>query len=322
MADPVRGRRRRYILVLMALTALTLATLSERDGDSGPIGAAGRVAHRVVQPVTDAADSVFGPVHDWWHGLWHRGDVVAQNRKLRQELQQALAHTDDQNNAIEQLQKYEQFFNQTYWRSYKAVGATVEADSPGNFESTVTINRGTEAGIRVGMAVVGVRGLIGTIEQTWSGGSKVMLINDPNFGVAARTLDGHAADAATDGEGVLRLVFNANGQPKHLQPKINVGEAIVTSGGANSSFPPGIPIGPVTDVSVAFDASSVRVAVRSTLDRSSLEIVKVLIWSPGMSVPAAVSTVLATGRTSTHGTTTHGTTSKQGTTTTTTTSGH
>ena len=58
--------------------ALTLATLSERNGDSGPIGAAGRVAHRVVQPVTDAADSVFSPIHDWWHGFWHHGDVVVR----------------------------------------------------------------------------------------------------------------------------------------------------------------------------------------------------------------------------------------------------
>ncbi len=320
MADSVRGRRRRYILVIMALTALTLATLSERNGDSGPIGAAGRVAHRVVQPITDAADSVFSPIHDWWHGLWHHGDIVAENRRLRRELQQALARTDDQNNAINQLQKYELFFNQTYWRNYKSVGATVVDDSPGNYESTVTINRGSEAGIRPNMAVVGARGLIGMIVQTWSGGSKVMLINDPNFGVAARTLDGRAAEGQTDGSGVLRLTFQGNGQPKHLEPRIQLHDEIVTcgTGCAGSSFPPGIPIGFVSDVSVSFDASSVHVAVTPTLDRSSLEEVKVILWTPGSAVPQSVTSALASHvPTNPHSTTT--TTGAGNTTTTTTT---
>jgi len=56
------------------------------------------------------------------------------------------------------------------------------------------------------MAVVGQRGLIGTILQSWTGGSKVELISDPEFGVAARTLvDNLYATAQTDAEGVLRM---------------------------------------------------------------------------------------------------------------------
>ena len=296
MADSVRGRRRRYILVVMALTALTLATLSQRDGDSGPIGAAGGVAHRIVQPVTDAADSAFGPLHDWWHGFWHHGDVVAENRKLREELQQLLAENSDNTDAVEKLRQLEAYFNQTYWRDYKATGATVVGDSPGNNETTVTINRGSEAGIRVGMAVVGLGGLIGTILQTWHGGSKVLLINDPSFGAAVRTLiDNRFGTAATDDDGVLRVTFPANGQPKHLNVHIRVGDEIVTCGCNGSLLPPGIPIGEVNNVSVAFDASSVKVAVTPTLDLPSLQNVKVILWKPGDETPPTVTEKLAKG---------------------------
>ncbi len=294
MADPVRGRRRRYILVLMALTALTLATLDQRNGDTGPIGAAGRAAHSVVQPVTDAADSVFGPIHDWWHGLWHRGDVVAENRQLRQELERALAQNDKNDQALIEDRKYKQFFNQTYWSDYKSTGATLVGDSPGNNETTVIINRGSEAGIREGMAVVGVRGLIGTIVQSWHGGSKVLLINDPSFGVAARTLaDNRYTTAQTDAEGVLRLTFKANGQPKAPDVHIKVGDEIVTCGCNDSRLPPGIPIGQVNDVSMAFDNSSVRVAVTPTLDLASLHAVKVILYTPGTTPPPSVTQALA-----------------------------
>ncbi|HEY3834564.1 MAG TPA: rod shape-determining protein MreC [Acidimicrobiia bacterium] len=318
MADSVRGRRRRYILVVMALTALTLATLSQRDGDSGPIGAAGGVAHRVVQPVTDAADSAFGPLHDWWHGFWHHGDVVSQNRKLREELQQALAENSGKTDAIEKLRELDAFFNQTYWSDYKSTGASVVGDSPGNNETTVTINRGSESGVRVGMAVVGVGGLIGTILQTWHGGSKVLLINDPSFGVGARTLlDDRFGTAATDDEGVLRVTFPANGQPKHLSPKIANGDEIVTCGCYGSLLPPGIPIGQVTNVSVAFDASSVRVAVAPTLDLPSLQYVKVILWKPGDPTQASVTEKLAEG--AAHPTTTTTTTIPGASTTTSTT---
>src|SRR4051812_4029933 len=228
MPDPVRGPRRRYILVLMALTALTLATLSQRQGDSGPIGAAGRAAHRVVQPVTDAADSVFSPIHDWWHGFWHHGDVVAQNRELRRKLEQALATEDAQSNAIAENKRLNEFFKRTYWSDYKTAGATVVGGSTGNNETTVQINAGREAGIRDGMAVVGQRGLIGVIVESWTGGSKVMLVTDPDFGVLARTLsDNLYTTTQTDADGVLRMKFPGNGQPHKIKPKINVGEQIV-----------------------------------------------------------------------------------------------
>ena len=166
------------------------------------------------------------------------------------------------------------------------------------------------------MAVVGPLGLIGTIEQTWSGGSKVLLITDPTFGADVRTLvDNHFATAKTDGEGVLRLTFAANGEPKHLNPRLNVGDEIVTCGCYGSFLPPGIPIGQVTSVNVAFDGSYVSVAVEPTLDRRSLEEVEVILWSPGSLVPPSVRSTLAKRSTTT-------TTGRATTTTTTSAAGH
>jgi rod shape-determining protein MreC len=293
MVDRARGGHRRYILVLMALTAVTLATLSQRDGDRGPIGAAGRVAHQVVQPVSDAANSVFSPVHDWWHALWHRGDVVSENRKLRRELQAETAKVERNEQALEQLPAYKRFFGQTYWSDYTKVGATVVGDSVGNNETTVRINRGTEAGIADGMAVVDPRGLIGQIVQAWHGGAKVLLVTDPSFGVGAQTLVGsHEQIAQTDDEGVLRLTFAGNDRPHDESPSIKVRDEIVTCGCSESHIPPGIPIGPVANVSVSFDGSVIRVAVAPTLDRSSLDMVEVILWKPGATVPPAVTTKL------------------------------
>ncbi len=300
MADLMRGGRRRYILVLMALTALTLATLDQRSGDSGPIGAAGRAAHSIVQPIANGASTVFSPVHDWWHGFWHHGDIVAENRKLRSELENRLADQQQGDDAILLLKQYDKFFNTTYWSDYRSTGATVTDASPGNNETTVTINRGSESGIRTGMAVVGPAGMIGAIADVWHGGSKVTLITDPSFGVAVRTLvDSRVTTAQTDAEGVLRLLFQGNGQPKHPDIVIKVGDRIVTCGCNHSAFPAGIPVGAVTESSRSFDGAYVRVAVMPTLDRKSLEHVKVILWRPGDTTPAKVTQQLAPPRTTT-----------------------
>src|SRR5262249_12811964 len=66
------------------------------------------------------------------------------------------------------------------------IGASVVTFDAGNYDHTVTINRGTEHGIIPDMGVVAPEGLVGVVTKSWNGGSQGQLVNDPGFGAAVQ----------------------------------------------------------------------------------------------------------------------------------------
>jgi rod shape-determining protein MreC len=213
LAVQTHAGRRRYVLVLIVLTALTLATLDKRSGETGPIGTVGRFAHRVVQPFANAADTVFSPVHDWWDGLIHSGHLKSENRTLRHEIAQLEARVRESDTAVLQLQYYRAYFGQGFLDSYNQVGASVVTFDAGNFDHTVTLNRGTEVGIIPDNGVVAPEGLVGVVRKSWRGGAQVQLINDPSFGAAVQ-INNVFGDAVTQNDGTMRVVFSVNRAPR------------------------------------------------------------------------------------------------------------
>ncbi len=284
-----RGSRRRFVLVLMVLTAITLATLDSRSGDSGPIGAAGRVAHRVVQPVSNAANTVFSPVHDWWRGVTNHDDIVAENRKITNQLQTAQAAARAGEDARRDLKRFQDLFRYPYQEQYATVGARVTASNSGNFENQVVINRGTESGIRPNMAVIGPEGLVGRIAVSWQGGSTVVLVSDRDFGVAVRTKEWKQSALAKMGDdGRMSMTFVDDPKFETSTVRVAEGDTMFTCGCESSRFPMGIPVGVIDRAIRTGDKSQVRVRLKSFLDRRSLELVKVITTSPNDPVPPQV----------------------------------
>ena len=300
MAVAGRGSRRRFVLVLMVLTAITLATLNARSGDSGPIGAAGRVAHRVVQPVSNAANTVFSPLHDWWRGLTNRDDIVAENRKLKSQLQSVQADARAGENARRDLRRYQDLFQYPYQEKYATVGARVTASNAGNYENQVVINRGTESGIRPNMAVVGPEGLVGRIARSWPGGSTVVLVSDTDFGVAVRTKEWkQSALAETGDDGRMSMTFADDPKFDKSIVKVAEGDTMYTCGCESSRFPMGIPVGVIDRAMRSGDKSKVTVRLRSFLDRRALELVKVITSTPSDPVPPEVKSAIEPTKTTT-----------------------
>ena len=297
------------MLVLMVLTAITLATLDSRSSDSGPIGAAGRVAHRVVQPVSNAANTVFSPVHDWWRGLTNHDDLVKQNRDLENRLQSARADARAGEDARSELKRFQDLFQYPYQEKYATVGARVTASNAGNFENQVVINRGIESGIRPNMAVVGPEGLVGRIAVAWQGGSTVVLVSDTDFGVAVRAKEWkQSALAETGDDGRMSMTFADDPKLAKTMVQVREGDTMYTCGCESSRFPMGIPVGVIDRATRSGDKSKVTVRLRSFLDRRSLELVKVITTLPNDPVPpdvkASIEPTPTTAATSTSSTTT------------------
>ena len=142
--------------------------------------------------------------------------------------------------------------------------ATVVGKSPNIWYATVTIDAGSNAGVRVDDPVVNGEGLVGKVAQVASDGAQVDLITDSSMGVSARL-------GKSTSTGIVQPKVGEPGDlllqylPSTAQP--NQGEFVVTSGTVSSPddslYPPGLLIGQVTSVNeeTGFKSVNVRPAV-------------------------------------------------------------
>jgi rod shape-determining protein MreC len=153
-------------------------------------------------------------------------------------------------------------------------------NAPNIWYSTVTIDKGESAGVRVNDPVVDGEGLVGKVAQVASDGALVDLITDSSMGVTARI-------GTSNATGLLQPKV---GEPGDLQllylpaNQANVGEYVVTSGTVapppyESLYPPGLLIGQVSSVNE--ESAYESVTVRPFANLHALGIVQVLTSGAG-----------------------------------------
>lgn len=169
-----------------------------------------------------------------------------ENAHLRAEVQSLQARLATQTNAsgeVGQLKKLLSLKQQNLAHQ-KTHSALVIGRAPSDWFNTVTINAGSDAGVRRGDPVLGAGGIAGTVVSVAAHTSRVMLLPDPESSVGARV-------AGSGDAGVL----SGTGKPDSLKLEffsstVNVkrGDVVVTSGLGNTGLPAGLPLGQVMSV--------------------------------------------------------------------------
>jgi rod shape-determining protein MreC len=283
-----RASRRRYVLALLVLTAVTLITLDRRSDDDGALGSLGRVAHTVVGPVERGVAVVFDPVDDWFAGLTDGTSIKRENERLRRELSEL---EDERRRAVAALAENEVLRRELelpVLDDVERVTARVVNRSPGNFEATITIDKGEERGISPNMPVMSSSGLVGKVLESWPGGAKIRLVVDADSAVAVRVLPANVGAVALGrpGTDLLRLDLDSDAQ-------VAAGDEVSTSGLQNSVFPEGISVGRVVRVDAQPAGLGMVVRVEPWVDFDELEYVTVLRWVPGQGPVLATTTTTA-----------------------------
>ncbi len=271
---PVRPNRRRTILILLVLVSITLVTLDTRGGDSGVGARVRNTARDLFAPIQDGVDSVTEPIEDWWDGVTRSGDIKEENRTLRRQLQRARGEVASARASIREIRELKRLAGLTFVGDLGGVTAQIILGSPGNFEATVALDKGTGDGIVVDQPVVSGRGLLGRIARASEKRSTVLLLTDRDSGVSVR-------DAQT---GVLGVI---NGRPDSevqtldlvdAQAQVHVGDQLVTAGTVGGPYPPDIPVGRVTSVRQRPGDLLSRITVELYADAGTTEFVRVLEW--------------------------------------------
>jgi rod shape-determining protein MreC len=302
MARPRSANRRRFVLALIVLTSITLITLDSRSGRSGPLGAAGRAAHTVVSPIGRAVNAIADPVNDWWSGVSDSTRLKRENRSLRRQIAELRGRQQDAETALSANAKLRKVLGlaQSLQSNAAPVPARVVDRSPGNFESTITLDRGTEAGIEEDMAVLAPDGVVGHVVSSWRGGCTVRILTDPDSAIAVRTVEQPGIGIAQGRIGSEELTvadFDATAD-------VHRGNMVVTSDLANSVYPPDLAVGTVTHVDKQTAGLGLVVRIRPYVDFDALDYVLVLRWVPGEGPVVPIATTTTTEPTTTTSTST------------------
>ena len=275
-------RRRRAVLALLVVLSLLLLTAYFGEAPSGRLHAVQRGFLTVVSPIQDGANKALKPVRDlfgWFgdtlHAKSQRDQLLKQVDKLRREL---VADQGEKRTYRELYGMYH--LDQLSVANYGPVTATVVGKSPSIWYSTVWIDKGASAGVRLNDPVVNAEGLVGKVAQVVSDGAVVDLITDSSMGVSARI-------GTSNATGMLKPKV---GDPNNLlleylpaTASAVKGEYVVTSGTVaspdDSLYPPGIVIGQVTSVNEESAYKSVNVHPVANLH--NLDVVQVLTAGSG-----------------------------------------
>jgi rod shape-determining protein MreC len=276
-------RRRRVVLGLLVGVSLILLTAYFGESSSSPLHTVQRGVVEVLSPVQEGASTALKPARDvagWFSDTFASKSRADQLQRKVNSLTAQLARAQAAQLQNRQLSKLVGLDNSLGIDAYKAVAAHVISRDPTLWYATIEIDKGSDDGVRLNNPVIGDGGLVGRISTVDPTVSIVTLITDHSMAVAAQI---------QDSAGDTGVLVPAVGDPNHLLVqdlpqtgpfKESVGQQVVTAGfktgTLQSLYPPGIPIGTISDASESKLLNTGQVKVDPLVDLRHLDAVQVL----------------------------------------------
>jgi rod shape-determining protein MreC len=269
--ESVLGRYRNLIILVgvLFLQVLGLAVQVKRSVDAEHtrlirIWAVDAITplERVIVRLQDGADNL-------WHNYFFLRGVRAENRQLKEQIQQMRLEQVRLNEDAAQAHRLQSLLAFKESVVLKTVAAQVIGSSGSDLSRSIYIDKGSNQGIAPDMPVITAAGIVGKVLRTYPSTSLVLMINDQSSGVGVLTeksrLQG-VLRGTSDGELVLERVMS--------DEQVAPGETVLSSGG-DQIFPKGFPVGTITKVSPGKELF-LNIKVHPAADLSRLEEVLVL----------------------------------------------
>ncbi len=238
------------ILVIAVALSITLLALGERSR-AGMARAITAVLLYPVERVTGRFESVEDLRNE-------NAELRAMVATLYQERERLMEFAEERNRLRRLLDLKSDSF-------YRFLPCEIVSRSSTSFFRSITVDRGSADSVRVGMAVVDFRGLVGRVSQVFPGSSQVVLINNKSISVSCMNSRSRVVGMLEwDRGSFFRLEYVGK------EEDVVVGDTLVTSG-LGLLFPKGFPVGTVFQITDDKGGISKRVRVASAANLNALE---------------------------------------------------
>jgi rod shape-determining protein MreC len=231
------------------------------------------VAFGMVAEVQRVGATATAAVGDLWTGYFELRGLRGENERLKHELGQTRIALQQERALAQRSRNLEQLLDLRSRLAVQTTAADVIAAAATPEFRTVTIGKGTQAGLRPDMAVISPAGVVGRIIVPSAHAAKVQLLIDLNAAAGALIERSRAQGVVVGtGTGTLRLDFVSG------SAEIRTGDTVITSG-IDGIYPKGFVIGRVEKVERS-GGSYGAVTVRPAVDFSMLEEVLIVLTPP------------------------------------------
>ncbi len=245
MKDFLRKNGILLLIIALLLSILIGVGSAFLGGNADPLS---NVANTVTAPIRSAIATVSGWAEGVYTYVFHYGELQDELDSLRKqvaELEDAVRQGQEASRENEQLRSLLDL--QEKRRDFVFESAKVTARSTSNWESILSLSKGSSAGIEVGDCVITETGvLVGVVSEVgynWSSVSTVINTDTEMGGIVSRTYSAGVleGDFALMSQGKLKLNYLPEGA------QLVSGDEVVTSG-KGDIFPSGLVVGQVEGV--------------------------------------------------------------------------
>ncbi len=221
--------------------------------------------------VSSAADKIRGV---WDHYVFLR-DTKEENEDLRKlvgeistkydNLKTRYIETEKQNRRLEEILGFSEK------APYTLMPARVVGRDPSILSSTIVIDKGKRDGVTSNMPVISPNGIVGLVLTVSRESSRVMLINDKNSRIDVLIQDSREIGILEGSTGgTIRLSYISSKAP------VRIGDWVITAG-VGDSFPKGLPVGEVVEVTKPVSELFQAIVVSPKTDLGNLEEVLLIV---------------------------------------------
>ena len=262
---------RSTLLVLLIFLTFTGMALNEL-GYLEPIQ---RWVLRLLAPSQRTLASITDGVIELFTTLHKLGTLRQENKALRELADRLmienvrLKEAEAENEDLRRLLQFTRANPHQEYRAAEVIGRVIGRD-PSSFLAYLSIDVGSEQGLKRGMPCVTDKGLVGRVVEVGFTSSKVLLVIDARSSVNALIQSSRAS-------GVVEGVLGGGLVMKYISQDqlVSVGDVVLTSG-LGGNFPKGLVIGQVVAVHQQDIEMFQQAQVRPTVDFSRLERVLVI----------------------------------------------
>ena len=175
--------RIKVVLALAVLLAVLLGVVGSLTGKDLPSG----FLQTILTPLRSGAYALAGQVERLYNYIYNYDALASENEALKQQLSQWQENAREADSLARENERLRQLLKLTEANpDYKLVDAYVIARSSNDWTSTLTINRGSDFGIVVGMCAITANGeVVGIVTEVGSNYAVVKTVLDSSLEVSA-----------------------------------------------------------------------------------------------------------------------------------------
>ena len=258
-----------FLAVVLAQIILISAQVNSRTG----VPVLEAVTFGIFAEVQRTASAAVSGVRRVWSGYIGLRHAKTENDDLKRQLASAQIQLQELRALADRSRGLEQLLQLRDRSNLSTTAAEIIGDAAAPDIRTMTIDKGTNDGLRPDMAVIAPAGIVGRIVMPGARAARVQLLIDRNAAAGAIVARSRAQGVVVgEGDERLRLEYVSE------VADVISGDLVITSG-IDGIFPKGFVIGRIESVEKAGGMYK-RIVVRPAVDFRSLEEVLVVLTPP------------------------------------------